>query len=30
MLRLPRTVYEGMAAHAVAEYPKECLRVPDR
>jgi len=24
MLRLPRTVYEGMAAHAVAEYPKEC------
>ncbi|MXY49481.1 MAG: hypothetical protein F4Y38_09350 [Gemmatimonadetes bacterium] len=24
MLRLPRTVYEGMAAHAVAEYPREC------
>ncbi len=24
MPRLPRTVYEGMAAHAVAEYPKEC------
>ena len=24
MLRLPRTVYEGMAAHALAEYPREC------
>ena len=24
MLRLPRTVYECMAAHAVAEYPNEC------
>ncbi len=24
MPRFPRTVYEGMAAHAVAEYPKEC------
>ena len=24
MLRLPRSVYDGMAAHAVAEYPREC------
>lgn len=24
MVRLPRNVYEGMAAHAVAEYPREC------
>ncbi len=24
MLRLPRTVYEDMADHAVAEYPREC------
>ncbi|MYA77739.1 MAG: hypothetical protein F4014_03765 [Gemmatimonadetes bacterium] len=24
MPRLPRTVYEDMAAHAVAEYPREC------
>lgn len=24
MLRLPRSVYDGMAAHAVEEYPREC------
>lgn len=24
MLRLPRNVYDDMAAHAVAEYPREC------
>lgn len=24
MFRLPRTVYESMAAHAAAEYPREC------
>ena len=24
MLRVPRTVYDEMVAHAVAEYPREC------